>query len=253
MRLPFHKNVNFTGRDGELVEIHEALHGPDALLSGQRIVILHGLGGIGKTQLAIQYAYIHQKEYTSVWWVNASTTQTLSHGFLGIGQQLLAYHARKTTAGLKRDCAQIAAALGLPSDAVDQNGKLITSRDITDIVVKAIIEWFETDDNNRWLLIIDNYDDLRNVNIYEFLPQSSRGSILITSRSRDTCRVGKALEVQEVTEDEALEILRKSAHWDMASLRKGMHSSYSDAFRKYCGNNDIITYSDLLMQSRLMP
>ena len=232
MRLPFHRNMNFTGRDGELVEIHEALQGPGAPLIDQRIVVLHGLGGIGKTQLAIQYAYIHQKDYTSVWWVNASTTQTLSQGFLGIAQQLLAYHARKTTASLKPDSAQIAAALGLPSDVVDQNGKLTTSRDITEIVVNAIIEWFAADDNNLWLLIIDNYDDLRNVDIYEFLPQSSPGSILITSRSRDTCRVGKALEVQEVTEDEALEILRKSAHWDMASLRKGMHSSHSGASRK---------------------
>ena len=253
MRLPFRKNMNFTGRNGELAEIHEVLHGPDAPLLDQRIVVLHGLGGIGKTQLAIQYAYIHQKDYTSVWWVNASTTQTLSQGFMGIAQQLLTYHARKAAAGLKRDGAQIAAELGLPSDVVDQNGKLTTSRDITDIVVNAIIEWFAADDNNQWLLIIDNYDDLRNVNIFEFLPQSSPGSVLITSRSRDTCRVGKAIEIQEVTEDEALEILRKSAHWNMASLRKGMHSSHLDGSRKYSGNNDIITYSDLLMQSRAMP
>ena len=48
MRLPFHRNKNFTGRDGELAEIHEALHNPDALLSDHRIVVLHGLGGIGK-------------------------------------------------------------------------------------------------------------------------------------------------------------------------------------------------------------
>ena len=232
MRLPFHRNKNFTGRDGELAEIHEALHNPDALLSDHRIVVLHGLGGIGKTQLAIQYAYVRQKDYTSVWWVNASTTQTLSQGFLGIAQQLLAYHAKETMAGLNLNSAQIAGALGLPSGVVDQNGKLTTSRDITEIVVNAVIAWFAADDNNQWLLIIDNYDDLKNVNIYEFLPQGSPGSVLITSRSRDTCRVGKALEIQEVTEDEALEILRKSAHWDMASLRKGMHSSHSGASRK---------------------
>ena len=232
MRLPFHRNKNFTGRDGELAEIHEALNNPDELLSDHRIVVLHGLGGMGKTQLAIQYAYIHQKDYTSVWWVNASTTQTLSQGFLGIAQQLLMYHAKKTTAGLKLDSAQIAAALGLPSGVVDQNGKLTSSRDVTEVVVNAVIEWFAADGNNQWLLIIDNYDDLRNVNIYEFLPQGSPGSILITSRSRDTCRVGKALEVQEVTEDEALEILRKSAHWDMASLRNGMNSSHADGSRE---------------------
>ena len=121
-------------------------------------------------------------------------------------------------------------ALGLPPDVVDQNGKLTTSRDVTEIVVSAIKEWFAAEDNNRWLLIIDNYDD-KSVNIYDFLHQRSLGSILITSRSRDTRPIGEALEVQEVTQDEALEILRKSAHMDMASFREGMHSSYSDSSR----------------------
>ena len=233
MWLPFRKNKNFTGRDRELAEIHEALHFSDTLLSFQRILVLHGLGGIGKTQLAIQYAYSHQKDYTSVWWVNATTTQTLSESFLGIAQRLLSYHAKKTTVGLKPDDPRIAEALGLPAGVVDQNGNLTTSRDNTEIVVNAIIEWFAAEDNNKWLLIIDNYDDLRNVDISDFLPPSSSGSILITSRSRDTGRIGNELEVQEVTEDEGLEILRKSARRDMASFQKGMHLPHSNASRKY--------------------
>ena len=233
MCLPFRKNKNFTGRDRELAEIHQTLYSPDAPLSDQRVVALHGLGGIGKTQLAIQYSYIHQKDYTSVWWVDASTAQTISQGFLGIAQRLLSYHAKKATAGLKPDDPRIAEALGLPPGVVDQNGKLTTSRDNTEIVVNAIIAWFAAEDNNRWLLIIDNYDDLRNVDIYDFLPPSSSGSILITSRSRDTGRIGNELEVQEVTDDEALEILRKSARRDMASFQKGMHSPHSNASRKY--------------------
>ena len=237
MWLPFRKNRNFTGRDRELAEIHEALNFSDALLSTQRILVLHGLGGIGKTQLAIQYAYSHQKDYTSVWWVNATTTQTLSESFLGIAQRLLSYHAKKTMVGLKPDDPRIAEALGLPPGVVDQNGNLTNSRDNTEIVVNAIIAWFAAEDNNKWLLIIDNYDDLRNVDINNFLPPSSSGSILITSRSRGTGRIGNELEVQEVTEDEALEILRKSARRDMASFQKGMYLPYSNASRKYSRPN----------------
>ena len=227
MRLPFHRNDNFTGRDREIEEIHKVLHSADATISQRRAMILHGLGGMGKTQLAIQYAYIHQKDYTSVWWVNASTTQTLSQSFLGIAQQLLSYHTQNTTAGLKPGSASVTAALGLPSDAVSQDGELNASGDITGTVVKAMISWFAAEDNHRWLLIFDNYDDLKNVNIFDFLHPGSFGSILITSRSRDTCHIGKGLEVQAVTEDEALEILRTSAHRDKASFQKGMHSSYS--------------------------
>ena len=62
-------------------------------------MVFHGLGGLGKTQLANQYAHIHQKDYTSVWWVNASTTQTLSQDFPGIAEQLLSYHTKITVAG----------------------------------------------------------------------------------------------------------------------------------------------------------
>ena len=234
MRLPFRANDNFTGRDRELAEIHRVLQSSnhDAAISRQRVMALHGLGGIGKTQLAIQYAYIHRNDYTSIWLVNASTTQTLSQGFLGIAQRLLSYHAEKTTAGLKPNNSQIAEALRLPPSVVDHNGKLTTSNDNTEIVVNAVIAWFAAEGNNRWLLIIDNYDDLKNVNIHDFLPPSSSGSILITSRSRDTGRVGNELEVQEVTEDEALEILRKSARRDMVSFQKGMHSSRSNTFKK---------------------
>ena len=233
MRLPFHKNDSFTGRDRELAEIHKALQNADAAISHRRVVALHGLGGIGKTQLATQYAYIHQKDYTSIWWVNASTKHTLSRDFVGIAQRLLSYHTKNTagTTSLKPDNTRIAVALGLPPGVVNQNGELSVSRDLTEAVVNAIISWFAAEDNNRWLLIFDNYDDLRNVNIYDFLDPSSSGSILITSRSRDTCRIGKAVEVQEVTEDEALEILRKSAQKDMASFQKGMRSSHSNAPR----------------------
>ena len=230
MRLPFHKNHHFTGRDQELTEIHKALHSADTSVLHQRVIVLHGLGGIGKTQLAIHYAYTHQKDYTSVWWVNASTIQTLSQGFLGIAQQLLSYHMKNTAAGLKPDNLRIAAALGLPPDIVDQNGELTGSRDIKRALLNAIISWFAAEDNNQWLLIFDNYDNLKNVDIYDFIHPSSLGSILVTSRSRDTCRIGRGLEVQGVTEGDALEILRKSACRDMASFQQGMHSPRSNPF-----------------------
>ena len=271
MCLPFQINDNFTGRDGELAEIHNALQSADASTSRRRVVVLHGLGGIGKTQLAIQYAYIHQKDYTSVWWVHAATTQSLSQDFLGIAQQLLSYHITLAAASIKLDNARTAVALGLPPDIVGQNGELNVSRDTTGIVVNAVKSWFAAEDNNRWLLIIDNYDDLGNVNIYDFLHPNSSGSILITSRSRDTRRIGKELEVQEVAEGEALEILRKSAHRDMVSFQKGMHLSlpYLNAFgdqrplpslglvkapglemlkiEKIISGHDNITYSDLFL------
>ena len=92
--------------------------------------------------------------------------------------------------------------------------------------------WFAAEDNNKWLLIFDNYDDLKNVDIYDFLDPSSSGSILITSRSRDTGRIGKELEIQDVAEDEALEILRKSARRDTDLFEKGKHPPCSNTSRQ---------------------
>lgn len=92
--------------------------------------------------------------------------QTLSQGFPGIAQQLLSYNTKITTTSQKPGHARVAVALGQPPDIVDQNGKLTASRDITGSVANAVIVWFAAQDNNRWLLIIDNYEGLRNVNIY---------------------------------------------------------------------------------------
>lgn len=93
MSLPFPRNHNFCGREKELLAIHEQLQGTKSDISNQRIMVVCGLGGIGKTQLAAQYAYNNEGAYTSVWWVNASTTTSLNQGFLSIAQRLVSYHA----------------------------------------------------------------------------------------------------------------------------------------------------------------
>ena len=132
----------------------------------------------------------------------------------------------------KPDSARIAVALGLPPGIVNQDGELDPSRDTVGKVVNVIKSWFAAQDNDQWLLILDNYDNVKDVNIDDFLNPGSSGSILITSRSRDTYQIGKGYEVQDVTEDEALEILRKSADRDLASFQKGTHSPpHSNASR----------------------
>ncbi len=67
---PWPRNVNFTGRDGELSALRERLatSRPAAVVVPQA---LHGLGGVGKTQLALEYAYRHAADYDVVWWVSA--------------------------------------------------------------------------------------------------------------------------------------------------------------------------------------
>src|SRR5207244_2646844 len=98
-----------------------------------------------KTQLALEYAYRSRSDYQYVLWVNAATPQTLIEGFLSIAKPL-----------------------DLPAkDEPDQN-----------MVLAAVQHWLTT--HSRWLLILDNADDLTLVS--EFVPAADTGHTLLTTR-----------------------------------------------------------------------
>ena len=140
--VPHERNRNFTGRDELLKRLREAL---TAGQSAALVQALHGLGGIGKTQMAVEYAYRHVGDYDCVWWVRAEEAVTRDG-----------------------DLAALAQALELPErDAQDQRQ-----------IIAAVKDWLGR--HSRWLLVLDNVphpQDLDGV-----LPQHPLGHILITSR-----------------------------------------------------------------------
>jgi tetratricopeptide (TPR) repeat protein len=144
--VPYPRNPFFTGRDAILTDLRSTL------TSTQRVAItqpqaISGLGGIGKTQTAIEYAYRHRDDYQAVLWVRSSTREELLSDYIAI-----------------------ATLLHLPEqDAHDQN-----------ITVTAVKGWLET--HPRWLLIFDNADKLDLFR--EFLPRDNMGRILLTTRAQ---------------------------------------------------------------------
>ena len=79
--VPFRRNPFFTGREPVFIQIEHLLHaGKTAALS--QPPALSGLGGIGKTQLALEYTYQHAGDYDVVWWVRAGQPTTLAADFL---------------------------------------------------------------------------------------------------------------------------------------------------------------------------
>ena len=156
----------FTGRDDLLARLRKELQ-------ERHRAALSGLGGVGKTQTAIEYATRNRFEYPNgVFWVNAETIGGLTSGF-----------------------AEIARILRLP--AAD-------SSDI-DRVVRAVTEWLDRTDG--WLLILDNVDDRRDVQ--RFFPVRGTGDLLITSRESVFSELGipRALEVRELDDDAAAQFL----------------------------------------------
>lgn len=141
-------NHNFSGRKEEQLKIYEGLNGTEVDTSHRRIMVLCGLGGIGKSQLAAQYAYDCENTYSSVWWVNAKTTTSLSQDFFIIAQKLVSHHAGvRTSIGQNPDYSWLAAMLRLPVNAIDQSGKLAASTDMESII-QAVKSWFSNKDNH---------------------------------------------------------------------------------------------------------
>ncbi len=143
--IPYRRNPFFTGRESILTRLHTILHAGKAAALSQPPAI-SGLGGIGKTQAAMEYAYRYRDEYQHVLWVQANTRETLTSSYV-------------TLAGL----------LNLPEQgAQDQS-----------LTIQAVKNWLEQHD--RWLLIFDNADDLSMVD--EFVPAGRSGHILFTTRT----------------------------------------------------------------------
>jgi len=145
--LPFPPNPVFTGRDTELQKLREQLQTNRAVAVTQTVAA-HGLGGVGKTQLAVEYAWKHLNDYNAVLWVKADS--------LG---------------ALDASPAVLASVLRLP-EADEQEQACQT---------KAVLDWLHG--HKQWLLIADNVDDdMAAEAVQKPLPPSLAGHVLVTSR-----------------------------------------------------------------------
>jgi hypothetical protein len=159
------RNPRFSGRDGMLTALRRRLRAREGTLVVQA---LYGLGGVGKTQLALEYAHRFAADYHLLWWIDAE-------------QPVL----------IPDQLATLATRLDLPSGPT-----------VADTVDRLLAELRHRD---RWLLIFDNAD--RPTDITNYRPGGA-GHVLITSRSPGWGALGGRLEVDVLTRTETVALLR---------------------------------------------
>lgn len=186
-------NPNFVGRRNLLAEIDKYLLPSDTetadMAHQMRLFALCGMGGIGKTDLAVEYAFTRRSRFAAILWLDAGSP-----------------------AQLAADFGRIASHLGLESadEARDlqssiQLAKAWMTRPRTSSSIRV------HEDDNDWLLIFDNADNLED--IIDFVPQNGNGSVLVTSRDpfakEQFFSNGSGIDLEPLSTAESATLLRK--------------------------------------------
>jgi uncharacterized protein (DUF2267 family) len=168
------RNVNFTGRADLLQELERRL-----VRGGTAAVLpetLHGMGGVGKSHLAIEYAYRNRANFDLIWWVPAERSVKIVNSLVELGQRL-----------------------GLEGGAE------------SNVAVQQVLDALRSGNHlkvpTNWLLIFDNADSPDAVQ--QYLPTGGSGRILVTSRNSQWLSVARPLEVNVFQRAESVQLLRR--------------------------------------------
>ncbi|KAH7111330.1 hypothetical protein B0J11DRAFT_619915 [Dendryphion nanum] len=161
---------------------------PQRQASRRRTMVIHGLGGMGKTQLAADFARRHQDSFSAVLWLDGSSESSLK-------QSLAAYASRILQGQVPEASRKYAAGQGGDVDAA----------------VKDVLDWLAIPDNKDWLLVVDNIDrddrqreeDAEAYDIEHYLPGADHGAVLITTRLPHLRQLGAQREARKVDSDHA--------------------------------------------------
>ena len=185
---------HFVARDTEMTQLTQLLPTSSNQMR-RKVFVLHGLGGIGKTQLSVEFAREYHRSYSAVFWIDGSSKERLRQSIADLASRLPQHQ------------------LSEGSRDYSQNG-----RTNVDEVVEDVLKWLSQPANDQWLLIFDNVDrdnsvplrDLEAFDVKKYIPTAEQGSILITSRLESLSRLGPDLKLEPVNEVQGKDILENS-------------------------------------------
>jgi hypothetical protein len=153
----------------------------------QKIHVVHGLGGMGKTQLTVEFARRYHGRFSSVLWLDGRSEEVLKRS--------IASHASKIPPGQMAETSRMYAA--------DSGADV-------DVVVKDVLAWLARQDNTAWLLIFDNVDreykaqggDPDAYDVKRYLPGADHGSVLVTTRLARLEQLGESQQLGKVSKEQ---------------------------------------------------
>ena len=211
IRVPHPKNWGFVGREEELDFLSKRLNNAD--VRHERIA-LYGLGGIGKSQIAIEFAYRFQDAFedSDVLWIHASNRDRY-----------------------RESLEQISQKLGIPGQNDPEVDKM-----------RLVKNYLEQRNNRRWLMIIDNADDIdiffeaeqkpndglgasqKSKRLATYIPESPEGMILLTTRDKQVAvkltRTGDMREILPMSSDDSTKLVQ--------SMLTDVRDSHDDVLSK---------------------
>jgi len=208
-QLPFARNRMFSGREDIICTIHSTLKGRTSVdgdfhPSTDKVVVLHGLGGMGKTSIALEYSFRYSDSYTAVLWVDVTSAASLTRSARTVAEHIIDSYAKQ-----RHSYEDIASILGL-GGVLNAMGQISSDSAADSRLTRAVKSWLATKHNEGWLLILDNYDDVDAVDIRLLLPTCDVGNVIITSRKSDLRSLGKTVAIEEINEEASMEVLKKS-------------------------------------------
>jgi hypothetical protein len=180
---------HFHGREYLLAQIQSVSSEPGLSSSKNRKkpIVLTGLGGVGKTQTALEYARIRCDSYKTLFYIDATDESSFFDGLLEI-----------------LDLIQINGASAFPSDHSMHMRKLA-----------PFVKTWLSNRKLKWLIIVDNFDKPEDFDLSSAIPSSALGDVIVASRRSDAGEIGHWIPVEPMEEIESDELLLKVAGYDL--------------------------------------
>jgi len=180
----------------ELKKMEEALLPRSTSHARRKVFVLYGLGGIGKTQLSVEFARMQKESFSAIFWLDGSTR--------GRVEQSLAAIVRR-----------------LPQEQISETSQQLSRGSGADLeaAIKDVLTWLNLPTNHKWLLVFDNVDRddsaiLQDPDAFDpetYFPSADQGSILITTRLSRLEQLGSSWRLSGMSEDQGRNLLELRA------------------------------------------